>query len=1020
MLFLRAAEYRRGSSASHRVNMLRGNRFRLVTLGRLTLVGEAGEEDASLARRRFKLALLAVLAMARRPLSRDSLLEMFWGDQDEARARHSLSNALSSLRRALGQRAITTRDTEVALASELPLDVDALELAAAVESRDYGRAIALYSGPFLEGVHVDDSPAFEQWSSRERRRLEALFVQACAQHCAMLARARRWEECGAVAARWIEAEPLSADAAIYLLNAAKAPGTRAALAQALTEYERIRSRLAREFELVPEKSVNELAERIREQLAAVAADAVPGSKAFHAAAPVPDDRADAAAVPEPPAPVPPTPAPQRQDVHLPPASVAPAPPSGPPHRPAPRSRHTLRNALAAGVVLGALLLPVILWRVGLPSLDSAARGRKPVIAVLAMDLRTTDSTLAWLADGLPQMIAGLLAHVTAVDVVPAERVQAVLARSGRDPRTPLNDAIARDLARRLGATLVAQGAVSGTGGNIVLEVSVQDIATGRSILSEVVSRNDALALADEAAVRILGAANVQAPGPQFAELETTSLDAYQRYMRALELGQSGRLTESVRELDAAIALDSGFITAVRARIGMAIHSQDLALAERLRETIRRHADRATEFDRLHQEAYDAYLGGRHEESEALARGLVRRYPRDPRAFRLVQDILGSHGRIDEAKGFAEQGLALDSLAIEAGSGPCAQCLGFSQLVSLHWIRGEHAKAAEWARRWIRAQPDGASAWASLAWTYSYLQRPDSALPLMQRAVSLSGGDSWASQEYARMLLLARRYDAADSAIATMEASESSGRREIAADLRVLLERERGRLASANRVIDRMSSEFPGAESFATMMRAGNLRITGSYAEAARLFESGAHAPGERMSLPIAPVSARAFCWHHALAADALAPAADTLRLRAYADTLQRGCRDSFYGRDWRLYHHVRGLIALRSGRYEEAERELRQAVWSAAEGWGRTIVELANAQLALGRPHDAIATLRTGYATRLDAMGRYVSISELDFRMAQAFAKAGESDSARLYSDRVRSAWGDADPEIRRLLTSLP
>ena len=57
--------------------MLRDNRFRLVTLGRLTLVGAGGEEDASLARRRLKLAVLAVLALARRPVSRDTLLGLF-------------------------------------------------------------------------------------------------------------------------------------------------------------------------------------------------------------------------------------------------------------------------------------------------------------------------------------------------------------------------------------------------------------------------------------------------------------------------------------------------------------------------------------------------------------------------------------------------------------------------------------------------------------------------------------------------------------------------------------------------------------------------------------------------------------------------------------------------------------------------------------------------------------------------------------------------------------------------------
>ena len=126
------------------------------------------------------------------------------------------------------------------------------------------------------------------------------------------------------------------------------------------------------------------------------------------------------------------------------------------------------------------------------------------------------------------------------------------------------------------------------------------------------------------------------------------------------------------------------------------------------------------------------------------------------------------------------------------------------------------------------------------------------------------------------------------------------------------------------------------------------------------------------------------------------------------------------GLDRQLYRRPRGLLALQAGRYDDAERELRQAVWTPVEGWGRTIVELANAKLAQGRPWDAVATLCMAYATRLDAMGRYVPISELDYRMAQAFTAAGAADSARVYADHVRRAWRDADPEFRRLLSKLP
>jgi hypothetical protein len=158
-----------------------------------------------------------------------------------------------------------------------------------------------------------------------------------------------------------------------------------------------------------------------------------------------------------------------------------------------------------------------------------------------------------------------------------------------------------------------------------------------------------------------------------------------------------------------------------------------------------------------------------------------------------------------------------------------------------------------------------------------------------------------------------------------------------------------------------------------------------------------------------------------LLADALylAGSADTLRLAAIADSVRAVGSRSYYARDWRLYHHVRGLIAMRGERWAEAEREFTDAEFTGS-GWTRTNVELARAQLAQHRPLDAIATLRLAYQASLDGMGRYAPRSEMDFLMAQAFAAAGQRDSAATYAGFVRRAWRDADPAVRRKLSELP
>jgi DNA-binding SARP family transcriptional activator len=247
--------------------MKRDNAFRLITLGRIALVDPRGRDEESLGKRRRKLALLAMVALSPRPLLRDLLVEVFWGDQDEARARHSLSDTLSHLRRVLGRAVLSTRSTDVVLSDDAALLIDSREFESAMESQDYAAAIATYGGPFLDGVYIEGSPRWDQWVSRERVKLEELFLKACDKRCMALARTRRWPECGNLASRWLEISPASTDAALYRLNALKAPGTREADARALEEFARLEARMRREFEVTPAPPVVALAKSIAARLA---------------------------------------------------------------------------------------------------------------------------------------------------------------------------------------------------------------------------------------------------------------------------------------------------------------------------------------------------------------------------------------------------------------------------------------------------------------------------------------------------------------------------------------------------------------------------------------------------------------------------------------------------------------------------------------------------------------------------------------------------------------------------------
>ena len=73
-------------------------------------------------------------------------------------------------------------------------------------------------------------------------------IKPLADQCLALARGRKWEACAALARGWLDSDPMNADAALYLLNALKAPATAAAYQAAIQAYASLESRLEREYE----------------------------------------------------------------------------------------------------------------------------------------------------------------------------------------------------------------------------------------------------------------------------------------------------------------------------------------------------------------------------------------------------------------------------------------------------------------------------------------------------------------------------------------------------------------------------------------------------------------------------------------------------------------------------------------------------------------------------------------------------------------------------------------------------
>ncbi len=233
--------------------------IRFDTLGRLDVRQCDGLVATAVLKHPKRVALLAHLAVAR-PNGfhrRDPLLALFWPEHDTSHARMSLRQAVCGLRRDLGSDVIVTRGSEDVRLNFDRCVCDEREFGAAIAAGDWERAVALYKGPFLDGLYVNGAPEFDRWVEDERDRLARAYAAAI-ENLAV-----RTEDPAEAVKRWrqlAEHDPYSGRVTLELMKALVAAGDRAAAIHVEIKHSSV---LDTDLEAAPDPEVTEFARQLR-------------------------------------------------------------------------------------------------------------------------------------------------------------------------------------------------------------------------------------------------------------------------------------------------------------------------------------------------------------------------------------------------------------------------------------------------------------------------------------------------------------------------------------------------------------------------------------------------------------------------------------------------------------------------------------------------------------------------------------------------------------------------------------
>lgn len=223
--------------------------LRLTTFGGLRL--HFGEDCEVRLSTRKTAALIAYLGMhAGRRIAREALCGLLWGDRTESQARHSLSQALSEVRKSVGEELIRS-DGRVVWIDASHIWVDAFELTRLTIEKTLSsldRAETLYQGDFLAFGELDQE-RFDEWLLGERERFRQIAQRGLAAALALRAGSEHTERRLRTARAILALDPFDEPAHCAVMQAYAAQGHSSL---AIDHYQRLTRNLRRELGVAPE------------------------------------------------------------------------------------------------------------------------------------------------------------------------------------------------------------------------------------------------------------------------------------------------------------------------------------------------------------------------------------------------------------------------------------------------------------------------------------------------------------------------------------------------------------------------------------------------------------------------------------------------------------------------------------------------------------------------------------------------------------------------------------------------
>jgi DNA-binding SARP family transcriptional activator len=202
-----------------------------------------------------KLAVLAYLALADRPVPRTELATLLWGDTTDASARGSVRQVLHAIRTDCGFDPFIADRSTIQL-NDKYIFCDVVQCYRALAFNPTADVVARYAGAFMPGFTIGGGSAFDDWCDAQRNRFDIALADAAWNAADQCSDARAALELLEIAA---QRRPLDQSILRRRMRCLQDIGE---VGEALALYEAFRVQLREQTGASPAKDTNELAHEL--------------------------------------------------------------------------------------------------------------------------------------------------------------------------------------------------------------------------------------------------------------------------------------------------------------------------------------------------------------------------------------------------------------------------------------------------------------------------------------------------------------------------------------------------------------------------------------------------------------------------------------------------------------------------------------------------------------------------------------------------------------------------------------